>query len=304
MIRNLIQKTRKPLVFVLILTILTAYMPVYAINGDTHVIPFVGPSVEKFNNEAARFIDSTPIKLPSKVYKFDLTEAERAFAPNVLSDQLGLWTSPLRMKVRDLTWFLPISGIITALLITDEDFSQVLTNDNRPGETQRDISRAFGHISGYAVSLGLPGLFVLSGLATRNDRLRETGVLQYHGLADSFALGLVLQRIFGRSEPYKPKSSRSQFFVGKNSFPSGHAISAWTLATVIAHQYSHKKWIPITAYTLALVASASRVVGNKHYPSDAFVGALLGYLIGKYVVKKYSKNAEIAEKYRLENSNQ
>lgn len=282
----------------MVVALVTTHLPCFAINGDTHVLPLIGEGAKKFQDVTSDFIDTVPIKLPSKVYRFDLTEVERAFASNVLKDQIGLWTSPMRMKVKDLAWFLPISGVITALLITDDDFSKVLTNNHKVSTVQRDISDGFSWLSGYATSFGLPGAFILTGAITKNDKLRETGVLQYHTLANAFAVSLILQRIFGRSAPFK--SNRGEFFVGKNSFPSGHATSAFSLATVLAHQYwdSKYKWVPITSYTLAALAATGRVTAGNHFPADLFVGALLGVLIGRYVVKRYSKHADIAERYR------
>ena len=283
---------RRQVLFLLLFVIFITNLPSLAITGKTFIFPYVGKRTEDVKNWSCEKIDRTPIKLPRRVFDFDLTEAERAFAPNVLKDQLSFWTSPLRIKIKDLSWLIPASAVATALLITDEDFSKALTNNQKVSKTQKNISRGLGYISGYAVSFGLPGFLFLSGTLAKNDRLRETGILQYHALANSFTVGLILQRIFGRGEPYKHKGVRGGFFEGKNSFPSGHAISAWTLATVVAHEYPHKKWVPVLAYSLALVASSARVTGQKHFPSDVFVGAVLGYMIARHTVKQYSKFAK------------
>ena len=77
--------------------------------------------------------------------------------------------------------------------------------------------------------------------------------------------------------------SRSDFFDGGSSFPSGHSIEAWSLATVIAHEYHDRLAVQIAAYGIASAVSVSRFTGRNHYLSDVLVGSALGYGIGRYV---------------------
>lgn len=261
-----------------------------AISGDTPLIPGVGNVSEKLNNITGEKIDLAPIKLPQKVYHFKLLEAERALAPNLLKDQIGLWSVPLRIKVHDLRWLIPVSGVLTALLLTDDDFSYALTNRHDISKTQTYISRTFAQIGGYAPVLSTPGVLLLTGALTKNDRLRETGVLQYEGIIDAAAIGTVFQAIAGRKKPNNEASERGRFFRGSStSFPSGHSLAMYTLASIAHHQYPDKPWVAILAYTLASTVSASRITQGIHYPGDVFAGAALGYLIGRYIVKHRSK---------------
>jgi hypothetical protein len=39
----------------------------------------------------------------------------------------------------------------------------------------------------------------------------------------------------------------------------------------------------MTAYSLASLVGIARIVERQHFPSDVFVGASLGYLIGRHV---------------------
>lgn len=264
-------------------------VPCFAIDEDTHVLPIVGPRVEKANEYIGKKIDLATIKLPKKIRDFELLEAERTFTPYFVKDHIGLWTSPLRLKFRDTKWLIPASGALTALLLTDDDFSQALTNNFKPTKTQTDISKAFGQIGGYAPILGLPGGLIATGYFTKNDRLRETGVLQYKAIAHASLIFLAASRIAGRNKPNNAKKGRGEFFESGTSFPSGHSANAWAIATVASHQYPDKKWVPIVGYTLASLISTSRVLQGTHYPADAFAGALTGYLIGKYIVKHRSQ---------------
>jgi membrane-associated phospholipid phosphatase len=57
------------------------------------------------------------------------------------------------------------------------------------------------------------------------------------------------------------------------------------LATVIASYYSDSKWIPAASYTMASLIGVSRIAAHEHWASDVFVGAVVGYTVGKLVYK-------------------
>ena len=63
------------------------------------------------------------------------------------------------------------------------------------------------------------------------------------------------------------------------SFPSGHTATAFTGATLLAHEYgSRSVWIPIAGYTVATASGVMRILNNRHYVSDVVVGAAVGIL--------------------------
>lgn len=63
------------------------------------------------------------------------------------------------------------------------------------------------------------------------------------------------------------------------SFPSGHTATAFTGATLLAHEYANRSiWIPIAGYTVATTTGVMRVLNNRHYVSDVIVGAAIGIL--------------------------
>lgn len=61
------------------------------------------------------------------------------------------------------------------------------------------------------------------------------------------------------------------------SFPSGHSLSSFASATVIF--YTDKRY-GISAFILAALIAFSRLYLYVHYPSDVFVGLVLGIVIG------------------------
>lgn len=287
----------KKLVYIfLCLVSLISSLPTFAITSDTCVLPVIGEASEKANDFVKEKIEEVTIKLPpKKIFKLELLEAERTFTPNFVRDHFGIWTSPLRTKYKDLVWLLPASGILTALFLTDNDFSGALTNNHKPTRLQRDISNAFGQISGYGPTLGVPGGLIVTGFLTKNNRMRETGVLQYKAIAHATLLFLAVSRISGRNKPNNFRKGRGEFFEGGTSFPSGHALNSFASASVLAHEYSDKPWVGIIAYTLSSLAAGSRITQAIHFPSDVFASVVAGILIGRYVVEHNSKYAPSAK---------
>jgi membrane-associated phospholipid phosphatase len=89
-------------------------------------------------------------------------------------------------------------------------------------------------------------------------------------------------------------SDRGQFLSGmneaargENSFPSGHSLAAWAVASAVSHQYKDKKYVPWIVYGLASTASMARVTAQRHFLSDVVVGAGIGYVIGMFVSNKH-----------------
>jgi membrane-associated phospholipid phosphatase len=71
---------------------------------------------------------------------------------------------------------------------------------------------------------------------------------------------------------------------GAGSFPSGHTIAAFSVATIIARRYGNHRWVPYAAYGMAAAVGFSRLTLSAHFFSDVFVGGALGYSISRFTV--------------------
>ncbi|MBP5855924.1 phosphatase PAP2 family protein [Marivibrio halodurans] len=88
--------------------------------------------------------------------------------------------------------------------------------------------------------------------------------------------------LFGRSRPLKDQGNDDWFDEG-NSFLSGHTTYAFAAASSVAHEYGHIGWVPWVAYGAAGLVGAQRIYDDKHWSSDVFLSALVGWGIGQAV---------------------
>lgn len=217
---------------------------------------------------------------------------ERRFLQNLWSDQKTIWTTPLHARNYHPRFIVPFALVTAGLISTDKHVGRELS-DGPPG-TGTDVSGSVAHIGSAPAVYGFAGLLYGLGRVAHRERARETGLLALEALVNST---LVVEALKGVSQRERPTTddgrrrvddARGRFERGGTSFPSGHSINAWTLASVMATRYSGRPLIKYSAYSLAAIASASRMTQRKHFPSDIVVGGVLGYFIGQYVVRSHS----------------
>ncbi|MDT5158779.1 MAG: hypothetical protein QOH51_3136 [Acidobacteriota bacterium] len=210
---------------------------------------------------------------------------ERHFFGNLLRDQRAIWTSPFHVERGDARWLAPL-GISTAILFATDRHTAGALAGGGLNPTRLRISRDISQGGSLYATSGAAAAFYLIGRATGNGRARETGVLAAEALIDS---GIVVEALKVATQRPRPRvdDASGEFFDGGNSFPSGHSISAWTLATVVASEYSRNRFIEVGAYGMAAAVSVSRFTGRNHFLSDVLVGSAMGYGIGRYVYKKH-----------------
>ena len=204
-------------------------------------------------------------------------------------DQLGLWSSPARLKTKDVLWLAPFAVATVIAFRTDSDTSQDLGfNPQRVS-----LSNKFSDLgSGYA-TVGFGTALWSIGVLTHHDHFAETGRLGLEAIADAFLVDEAMKLATNRQRPYENLVERGEFWeqgtrgMANSSFPSGHAITTWALARVVAEEYPDT-WVRLGAYSVATIVSIARVTSQNHFPSDVLVGGTLGYLIGGYVVHHHA----------------
>src|SRR4051812_45063684 len=211
---------------------------------------------------------------------------ESRFLRNILRDQAAIWTSPFRAGRGDVKWIAPLGLSTAALIATDRHTAGELA-EGGGHSTRLRVSKDISYGGSLYATGGIAATFYVIGRAADNPRARETGLLGAEALIDSGIVTEVLKAVSQRPRPPVDDAS-GEFFDGGASFPSGHATSAWSLATVIAKEYGqHRPLVRFTAYGLATAVSLSRYTGRNHYLSDVLVGSALGYGIGRYVYRTH-----------------
>src|SRR6202790_1988836 len=202
------------------------------------------------------------------------------FLKNLVSDQKAIWTSPSRLRWADASWLFPLAAATGGFLATDRSAPPALSSD--PKKLNRYTS--FSNYGVYSL-IGAGGGLYVWGKLSHDDHKRETGLLAGEAAINSFAVDTTFKYAFGRQRPNQG-DGLGKFFEHGVSFPSDHSAVAWSIASVIAHEYPG----PLTrvaVYGLATAVSASRVMGKQHFPSDVVVGAAIGWLIGRQVYRAH-----------------
>ncbi len=218
----------------------------------------------------------------------------------VVHDQKAIWTSPLHTAKSDIKWCAIFGGATAALVATDHWTVNHLPNSSSQVSVSNWGSR-FG--SAYSV-IPVSAAFYFIGTAHHDERFRETGLIAFETLVDANLVAEGLKLVANRARPFEA-NGRGDFEDSPNgrwnsSFPSGHAINTWALASVVAHEYP-KPLVYVIAYGLASTVSVARVGARKHFPSDVLVGGALGWFIGDFVYgrrhnRELDKNRPVARR--------
>jgi len=216
----------------------------------------------------------------------------RKLVPNMVQDQKQIWLFPVSVAHgHHLAPTLAVAGITAGLVALDE------RNMNYIRRTQSfsTFNKAFGSSN---TSLGMeafPAAFYVIGLIRRDSYAQHTVLLAGEAVLDSEILTSVMKDVDRRFRPASIppngelsqswfKETQGSYLGGVGSFPSGHTIAAFSIATVFAKRYPNPRWHVWLAYGLASLVGFSRVSLQSHFPSDVFAGAALGYAIANYVV--------------------
>lgn len=242
-------------------------------------------------------IAAPTLQLPDASFPSDGRERARNSAAEIVSDvahdQKTVWIFPPRVA-RGERWkpVLALVAATSALVALDSRDTPYF----RRTPNFRGFNKTFSGVNTGILEGTLPlGLFLV-GRARHSSSTQKTALLAAEGLADAEIVSEMMKNVDRRLRPSEiPPGgdfTHTWFKAGggvlitRGSFPSGHAIGAFALATVIAERYRRHRWAPWLAYGLAGTIAFSRVTLQAHFPSDVFAGAALGYSISRFVVMR------------------
>lgn len=183
----------------------------------------------------------------------------------------------------------------TILLYQNDQEIQDFFQENQSQSTH-DISSLAEHFGNNAELIPSLGLFYLYGKVRKDEKSQHSALLSIESLFIATLFTNTIKLSTHRSRPNTGEAYNSwggSSFDNNNhylSFPSGHATSAFSVATVIATEYRDNPFIPGLSYSIASLTALSRVHENKHWASDIFLGSAIGYFTGKWVINLNNQN--------------
>ncbi len=211
------------------------------------------------------------------------------------------YSRPLHWQGRQWAQFGGVIAGTGLVYLTDDETSRFIRN-NREGVPKiiRDYGSFYGNPeNNYIATSGV----YLAGLITKNEKLRRTGVLLVASATSAGFLQQVLKSTVGRARPVsgKSKDTFDPFNSSRNyhSFPSGHALLAFTNAYAIAKQFK-SPWAKAGIYTIGAIPGISRVWDGQHWLSDVVFAFAISIAtvesIDRYLDKKYDEKYNNQEK--------
>lgn len=128
----------------------------------------------------------------------------------------------------------------------------------------------------YPIMVLAPASLLLHGLLTKDSLTLRNGLVVGASIAFSVGITYGLKYSINRTRPYLDYPVLDNVTTESSaSFPSGHTSTAFSVATSISLCYP--KWYVITPmYLWASTVGYSRLHLGVHYPSDVFLGAIIG----------------------------
>jgi len=170
----------------------------------------------------------------------------------------------------------------------------------RPGPQSSSALRETAQsieVIGAQGALAFGGSLYAVGLVLRKRGVADFGWHTLEAIAVSGQVTSALKGLFGRSRPYAAAGDASDFDLGggfgtatRRSFPSGHTSMAFTFASVVAEETGHRwprahRFVAPLAYAAATGVGLARMYHDKHWASDVALGAAIGTLSGRIVVR-------------------
>ena len=210
------------------------------------------------------------------------------FLKSVFTDLGYTVARPAHWKGRDYAKLGGVLGGAGLLMIGDYSIKQVfLANRQHFWTSVTNEIEPFGN----AYSPYIVGGMYLAGVISGNRNLEHSSLMTAKSLVISTLVYVTAKSILRRGRPTyydTPFSYEPPFSMDKKhtSFPSGHMLTVTSVATSLAEIYGKDHpWVPWVTYSIAGLTGVTRLYQNRHWSSDVWIGASLGYFVTKGVYR-------------------
>ncbi len=211
-----------------------------------------------------------------------------------LTDTGNILTSPARWSRSDWLEASLVTGIAVGLYTQDDHLQRwVQKHKNAATSNLSDDAKKI-YLLSYPALVGL-GAY---GYLGPDTKAKTTFLLSAESFVITGAFVQVLKHTTGRHRPYTgdPHDTWSFGYTGNGSyqsFPSGDASAAFSIATVVATEYDNMI-VPPLVYGVATLIALERVHNNAHWSSDVFAASAIGYFTGKAVVASHARQSNLS----------
>ncbi len=275
------------------------------------VYPDKADSISCCINGSPAGADTAGLRRRTNIFREDSLfsfRSQKGFFPSLLHNTAAQATAPFHFSKKD--WIITGSlAVLTAGLVSTDGLTdnttKVLKSEHTWIRKSSPVITSFGSRAGYGTVIAFGTLSAVF----KNKKGVETSLLAGQAVITSGLWVQMIKILSGRQRPFRydiTGNSVAGHWYGPfaqyrndlakeipgaafESFPSGHTATAFSIATVFAMQYSDIKAVPVLSYSAATLVGVSRLTEHRHWLSDVFAGAVLGYFCGKQVVNHHRK---------------
>lgn len=269
------------LIRIVVLQMLLATLPAYA---ETLIEPFKepAPAASEPAKPGSAQIPATQPAQPDRI--------NGEYIKEYFTDSGKILASPVNWDQGDWLKTGLVIGAASGLFFADSDIRNFAQRNQ--SSTGRNFAAAGNAVGNPLYTLPALGLFYLYGHLSDDPKARRASLLAVESLAISGAFTWTVKMAAQRARPFTGEPSTTWNGPGlkgtDTSFPSGHTTAAFSIASVLAEEYGTNPFVPPITYGLATLTMFARIYDDKHWASDAFFGAAIGYFVGKAVVRYHT----------------
>jgi hypothetical protein len=205
----------------------------------------------------------------------------------LVDDTLYIVSAPARLDHADPLKVVGVLAIAGALAAHDQEILDAFNRNQErlPLRALLDVGEfldpvGYGRINVYSASIAAVAWFAGEDRIARiSAEIVEAHLLS--GIGKTAAIHLI-----GRNRPFQDDGPYEFFADDATSFPSGHTINMFEIATILSH-HADRGWFTWLAYGAAGCVGLQRIAADAHWASDVFLSALYGTAVARAIVERH-----------------
>jgi membrane-associated phospholipid phosphatase len=217
---------------------------------------------------------------------------------DLTADVYYLWTSAARAERRDWLGMAAVGAGFGALLAVDDQVDHWIVEHPRSvivraASPFRESHRELARLPTARRLIPVSAALVAIGMATDNPAMSEAGYGCLTGWALSSTLRYATYAGVSRERPGAADGDQFGFHVpggtwNQHSFFAGHTANSFACVTFWSERF-HLGVAEPALYAVATGISLARMADRRHWASDTFLGAVVGYATARTIDSRYDR---------------